>query len=273
MRPGHHPAQARNGVRLTVLGSGTAAPNPRRGASGYLVEIGDERVLLECGAGTIDRMLRYGHDPRRLDHVILSHHHLDHFGEIGHLLFASRLPGQGRDGPLTLAGSRPLLRIFQRYREPFGSWLAPREYPLILHDLDEAPLQGKGYTVSAHPVSHIDSSRALRLSAEDGTVLTYSGDTDVCGGVVEAAREADLFVVECSFPEGSKQPGHLVPSEAAALARQAGVRRLLLSHFYPECDADEAVRVAKQGFSGEVRAAEDGLRVDVAAAPGPRAES
>jgi ribonuclease BN (tRNA processing enzyme) len=251
---------------LVILGSGTAAPSRRRGAPGYLVQAGREQVLLECGAGTLDRLVRQGGDPRRLDRVVLTHHHLDHFGEIGHLLFAARLPGHGRRRPLTVAGSGPLLDVLQRYREPFGRWLEPREFTLRLHDLDVAPLEGDGYRLTAHPVAHIESSRALRIEDEDGAVLAFSGDTDVCDGVVTAAAAADLFLAEASFPEGSKQPGHLVPSEAGALAARAGARRLLLTHFYPECDEHDAVTPAARAFGGEVLVAEDGMRVSIEAA-------
>ncbi len=253
-------------MELLVLGSGTAAPSRRRGAPGYLLRAGREQLLLECGAGTLDRLIHHGGDPRRLDRVVLSHHHLDHFGEIGHLLFAARLPGYGRTRPLTVAGSGPLLDVLQRYREPFGHWLDPREFPLRLHDLDVAPLEGEGFRLTAHPVAHIDSARALRIEEEGGAVLAFSGDTDVCDGVVEAAAGADLFVAEASFPEGAKRTGHLVPSEAGALAARAGARRLLLTHFYPECDEHDPVAPAAASFGGEVLAAEDGMRLSVEAA-------
>jgi ribonuclease BN (tRNA processing enzyme) len=258
-------------VELTVLGSGTAAPNPRRGAPGYLLRAGEERVLLECGAGTIDRLLGTGTDPRRLDHIVLTHHHLDHFGEIGHLLFSSRLPGYGRERPLTLAGSAALLSVFSRYSEPFGRWLRPREFPFVLHDLDDAPLEGRGVCVRGFPVDHVQGARAVRIEQDDGAVLAFSGDTDVCDGVVEAARGADLFVAEASFPEGAKKKGHLVPSEAGRLARQAGARRLLLTHFYPECDGHDLASHARKTFGGEVLLAEDGMRLRVEAAAGGRA--
>ena len=253
-------------MELLILGSGTAAPSRTRGAPGYLVRAGREQLLLECGAGTLDRLVRQGEDPRRIDRVVLSHHHLDHFGEIGHLIFAARLPAHGRDRPLTLAGSRRLLEVFSRYREPFGAWLDPDEFPLELHDLDAAPLAGDGYRLRGHAVAHIDSSRAVRIEEEGGAVLAFTGDTDVCDGVVEAARDADLLMAEASFPEGAKVPGHLVPSEAGALAARAGARRLLLTHFYPDCEGHDAAGPAAAAFGGEVLLAEDGMRIPVEAA-------
>jgi ribonuclease BN (tRNA processing enzyme) len=253
-------------VRLTILGSGTAAPNPRRGAPGYLVEAGDETILVECGAGTVDRLLAAGHDPRNIDHVLLTHHHLDHFGEIGHLLFSARLPGHGRQDPLTLSGSPELLDVFHRYSEPFGHWLQPDSFDLTFHDLDREPLVARGVTISGHPVEHIASSRALRFTEASGAVLVISGDTDQCDGIVQAARGADLFVCEASFPEWGKVPRHMVPSEAAEVARQAGVRRLLLTHFYPECDQVDMAAPARAVFPGPVNLAEDGMVTEVMSA-------
>jgi ribonuclease BN (tRNA processing enzyme) len=250
-------------VRITVLGSGTAAPNPRRGAPGCLVEAGREIVLVDCGAGTLDRLLRAGGDPNGIDRVIFTHHHPDHFGEIGHLLFAARLPRHGRRKPLTVAGSGPLLAALRAYRQPFGHWLVPDNFSLTLHDLDQEPLAGEGVRISGYAVDHIPASRALRLEEESGAVLALSGDTDLCDGVVAAARNADLFVCEASFPEGGKKAGHLVPSEAGALARRAGARSLLLNHFYPECDEVDMAQPAAAAFGGPVALAEDGMVVDV----------
>jgi len=255
-------------VELTVLGSGTAAPNPRRGAPGYLLRAGEEQLLLECGAGTVDRLLRAGADPRRLDRVVITHHHPDHVGEIAHLLFSFRRPVHGRRLPLTVAGSAPLLTFLARLGEVYGRSLQPRDYTLDFHDLDAAPLEGRGYRLMGFPVDHIDSSRALRIEEEGGGVLAFSGDTDVCEGVVEAARGADLLVAEASFPEGFKKKGHLVPSEAGRLAHRAGARRLLLSHFYPECDENDPIPPARLEFSGEILVAEDGMTVVVNAAAG-----
>ena len=72
------------------------------------------------------------------------------------------------------------------------------------------------------------------------------------------AHRTTLFVCECSFPEEAAVPNHLTPSGAAAIARSAGAERLLLTHFYPSMDPEEARHRAARLFSGPIECARDG---------------
>jgi ribonuclease BN (tRNA processing enzyme) len=73
----------------------------------------------------------------------------------------------------------------------------------------------------------------------NGKSIAFSGDTDVCEGLVEAARDANLAVFESSFPDGQKAVGHLTPGEAGEIASRSNAERLLLTHFYPECEGED----------------------------------
>ena len=112
--------------------------------------------------------------------------------------------------------------------------------------------------IKSAPTNHTDGSLAYRVEAE-GRALVYSGDTDESDSLVELAQGADLLVLECANP--FKVPGHLTPPEAGRLAAQAGVSRLVLSHFYPPCDEVDVVALAGVEFSGEIIRAEDGMRI------------
>ena len=70
--------------------------------------------------------------------------------------------------------------------------------------------------------------------------MVYSGDTDASASLVELARGADLLVLKAANPD--KVPASR--SEAGGLASRAGVDRLLLTHFYPPCDAVDVVALA-----------------------------
>jgi ribonuclease BN (tRNA processing enzyme) len=49
-------------MKLTILGSGTVVPDGKRNSSGYFVEAGKLRVMMDCGAGTVHALARYGLD-------------------------------------------------------------------------------------------------------------------------------------------------------------------------------------------------------------------
>ena len=134
----------------------------------------------------------------------------------------------------------------------------------------EGPLWGrlhKGETIvledgrSVAPADLVGSPRR-------GRTLVYSGDTRPSLAVVEAARGADLLIHEATFGsdelERAKETGHSTAAEAARVAVEAGVRRLVLTHISPRYtrDAPELLAEARAIFP-ETVVARDGLTVDV----------
>ncbi|MPZ04537.1 MBL fold metallo-hydrolase, partial [Micrococcus luteus] len=89
-------------------------------------------------------------------------------------------------------------------------------------------------------------------------VLTYSGDTDACEGLVEAARDADVFLCEAAFHEG-RDDGidgvHLTGRRAGETAAQAGARKLLLTHLPVWNDPQRAVQEARAVYDGPLAVA------------------
>jgi ribonuclease BN (tRNA processing enzyme) len=106
-------------------------------------------------------------------------------------------------------------------------------------------------------MAHTKESLGYRLESKDGLILAYSGDTEYCQNVVTLAREADLFFCECSFPDHLETTGHLSPAGAGRVAREAGCKRLVLTHLYPACDETDVVAACSQAYSGEIIVAED----------------
>jgi ribonuclease Z len=101
-----------------------------------------------------------------------------------------------------------------------------------------------------------------------GRRVVYSGDTRPCATLIEAARGADLLVHEATFSdeEGERavETGHSTASEAAAVAREAGVRRLVLTHISPRYTREAPELLAEaQAIFPAVAIARDGMTVDV----------
>ena len=251
-------------MELTVIGSGTGVPSRRRGSPALAVQGAGWLTLLDLGSGTLRALLSYGLNFNAVDVLALTHLHPDHVGDLIPFLFATRYAlGYTREQPFTLLAARGFKEFHGKLREAFGQWVEP---PAGLMDLKELSPTGpdqwgrEGLRVQSAPTNHTDGSLAYRLEAQ-GRSLVYSGDTDVSDSLVELARDADLLVLECSNPV--KVEGHLTPAEAGRLARQAGAKRLLLTHFYPPCDQVEVAALAAAEFRGAVLKAEDGLRLTV----------
>jgi ribonuclease BN (tRNA processing enzyme) len=251
-------------MELIVLGSGTGVPSLRRGSPAYAVSAAGRLILLDLGSGACRALLRHGLNFSQADVIALSHLHPDHTGDLVPFLFASHYSlGYTRQEPFWLLAAQGFQDFHARLKAAYGPWV---EAPAGLLQVQELSPEGpdrfvwESLTIKSAPVNHIDGSLAYRLEA-GGQSLVYSGDTDVSDSLVELARGADLLVLECANP--FKVPGHLTPEEAGHMAAQAGVKRLVLSHFYPPCDEMDVVALAAKKFTGEIIRAEDGMRLEV----------
>ena len=224
-------------IQVVCLGAGTAIPATGYSPAGIYVRIAGEHVLLDAGAGTLQRLQRCGAPWHQLDRIFLTHFHLDHCLDLASTLFAYRLPQLGRKKPLAVYGPPGLKRLYTRLNAAFQGWMAPRGFRLTLTELQEATLRFKGYAVHTKRMNHY-ATKAIgyRLTAA-GKSLAYSGDTDLCKGIVELGRDADLLMLECSVPDEQKVDGHLTPSECGRIAAAAACRHLVLTHFYPSSPA------------------------------------
>jgi ribonuclease BN (tRNA processing enzyme) len=110
---------------------------------------------------------------------------------------------------------------------------------------------------------HSENSIAYRF--EDGEKsIVISGDCDYDEGIVELSKDADLLIIDCSFPDAMKAPGHLTPKECGLVAKKAKVKKLILSHLYPTSFPDaERLEECKVVFDGDVLLAEDLMEVNI----------
>ena len=165
---------------------------------------------------------------------------------------------------MTLLGAPGFRDFHERLHRTYGSWVEAEDYSLLVEEISSRPVSLGPLVLTAVPVSHTPQSVAFRVEdTETGKVIAFSGDTDVCAGIVTAARNADVAVLECSFPNECKVRGHLTPGEAGELASAARVKKLVLTHFYPECEGADILDQCRETYSGEIILAEDLLRFAV----------
>ena len=71
---------------LTILGSNSAAPAHNRHQSAQFLQVENYYFLIDCGEGTQMQLNRYRAKLNRINHIFISHLHLDHWGGLRHLL-------------------------------------------------------------------------------------------------------------------------------------------------------------------------------------------
>ena len=248
---------ARPTIALTVLGSGSCVPRFRRSSASYLVRHGEGSLLVDVGSGSLRRLAETGFPWQQLDAVLLTHFHMDHVADLPALLFAFRnTPGLVRERELLLAGPVGLEAVLHGLADTFGRWILEPGIPLRVVELPGEDLAIGGFEITARPVRHSRNAVGYRLEA-CGRVLTFSGDTGVCDDLVWLAAGADVAVFECANADQPPVDTHLTPEDAGAVAEQAGVGKLVLSHIYPAGDQVDLVGRARSTFNGEVTVAED----------------
>lgn len=245
-------------MKLTILGCGSALPRPGGACSGYLVEEGETRVLLDCGNGVVSNLMKVV-DLRAVNAIVVSHWHADHWFDLVPYRYGIQL------------SSRPVIVKPQLYLPPGGT----------------AALEGT--TVVFHPAGHFFSSvfsvaeydpnqelsvGALRMSfartqhvlptwairVHNGQQsLVYSSDTGPCESVEQLARGTSLLLCEATLQgpgDTSSTALHMSATQAGQLAARAGVGMLVLTHIWPELDVEESRREALQFFP-DVRIAKE----------------
>jgi ribonuclease BN (tRNA processing enzyme) len=235
-------------VRLTIVGCSPAWPNPGGAQSGYLVE-GSGRVLLDCGPGVLPRLREQESWPR-VDAIVITHFHLDHWGDLVPWTFGSMF-GPGRDvEPPQLWLPPDGKEELGRFGEKLG--FAGMFDAFDLREYVEGELfEADGLTITPVRVPHYQlQTYALRVTDGNAT-LAYSGDSAPSPHLAEVGRDADLFLCEATLKEGREGDdglrGHLSAEEAMAAFEESGAKRLVIIHRPEELPLPDGVERAADG--------------------------
>ncbi|MDH5510775.1 MAG: MBL fold metallo-hydrolase [Nitrospinota bacterium] len=259
-------------MELTLIGTGTCSPVKDRTPACYFLHAGTARIIMDPGPGAVNRIAHRGLDPMDVDAIFLSHNHLDHSGDVAPWLFSYKYclgpdkagEGESRRDPLIVApvGFR---KTYDGLLDVYGSMLLSTDYKVRIEEVSRTVWEWPG-GLSFHsiPMLHFIPSVGYLFKKQDGPAMAYSGDTGFCEELVELASMADALLVECSLPDERRMEGHMTPSDVARVGIESGVKKLILTHFYPMMDPKVAVETIRSaGYSGEIIAGEDGMVVGI----------
>jgi ribonuclease BN (tRNA processing enzyme) len=252
-------------MKFVILGSGTSAPRLDRHMSSLLVKAGKKNLLFDSGSGTIYQLLKAGIGLLDIDHIFYTHFHTDHTSDLPAIIW-SNMYGVGSDSSsgrkkksLNLYGSAG----FRKYcKVLFNLHRFKPKFKINVFENKNNSFNINGTKVITKEMRYHHGNIGYRIEHEN-RIFVYSGDTGYCDEIIELSRNADLLVLECSEPNQRKFKEHLIPKECGQIATKAHVKKLVLTHFYPECDKYDIKSQAKETYKGPVILAKDLMELRV----------
>lgn len=235
------------GLSVTVLGCSGSFPAPGGACSGYLVQDAATRIWLDAGSGTLANLQRHV-SLADVDAVVLSHEHPDHWSDLEgfHIVLRNFLERAG----FPVYAPTPLKRHVYQDMSPWVVW----------HDVadsDQVDIGSLRLTFSR--TDHGPETLAVRVDAEAGGSFGYTADTGPGWSVEQLGPGLDGVLAEATLPremEGTMQ--HLSGRQAGAMARDAGAKRLVLTHRWPYDDDPVTLAEGAAAFGGPTQLAEVG---------------
>ena len=269
-------------IDITFTGTGSPRPSLERANSGQVIRVGEQLILLDCGGGTMRRLLEAGIDATRIEHLFLTHLHSDHTLDYAEFMLGSWAMGRSAMrvfGPSGTARLHDLLLV-RPYESDIEYRMSLGRAPAGMMDIEINEFEPgviyneAGLTVRAVEVIHSTFTVAMRFDYA-GESLVHSGDTCYTPDLVKLAEGADILVHDaCMAPAAVFQNNaawpnlyehlkehHATPEEAGRTAREAGVRKLVLTHFLIGTDVAETLERCRSEFDGEIIIADDLMTV------------
>jgi ribonuclease BN (tRNA processing enzyme) len=222
-------------MKLTIAGSGDAFGSGGRLNTCFLLETAKAALLIDCGASALPALKKQGIDPNRIDAIVLSHLHGDHFGGIPFFLLDSQFLAR-REKPLLVAGppgskARIDVALEVFFPKSTGSkWRFPWTVVEIPVGVQSDVL---GHSLITAEVIHQSGAPSTALRLSDGErVFAYSGDSEWTDALLPIAREADLFVCEC-YAYAGKLTGHMTWEILQTKISELNAKRLMVTHMNP----------------------------------------
>ena len=257
-------------MRVTIVGSGDAFHGGGRLHSCYLLEASETEppLMVDFGATALVGLHQLGRKASDIHTFTFTHLHGDHLSGVPFLVIDS-FYSDVRTTPLRLVGPPGLeARVQALIAATYGLDLLSREgAPTLIYE-EVLPGESRdinGVRMQAYPAAHMDPPDVplcLRFTGPQGETVTFSGDTEMCAGLLEAATDADLVIAECSSlapPAGR----HCTWEDWKRTLPSMTARRVILTHLGRDVRAATPKLVSSAPQGPRLDFADDGLVFEV----------
>lgn len=272
---------------IYLLGTGTPTPTKSRFGTSYVLQLDKDYLMFDCGPASTYKLVKMGLFPTQIDYLFFTHHHFDHNSDYPCFLLCRWDQSIGKERRLQVCGPQPTEWITERLIGPDGAfshdWKArvgtpvsqsvhanrggslPRPEP-SLNVRDVGPgkvMEHNRWIVTAARAHHVEpwlESLAYRVDSDKGSIV-FAGDTGPCQSVTKLIHGADVLVVNCwdhqkTMEMNGEAPGQTGTLDAAKMAQDAGVKKLILTHTGPHLSKpgsrERGIRDIAHIYQGEI---------------------
>ena len=268
-------------TRIHILGAGTPTPTSTRFGSSFVVEIGNDQIMIDCGPAATHKLVKAGLWPTKIDYVFFTHHHFDHDVDFPCFLLTRWDQSIGKENTLNVFGPKLTEKLTEEIYGNNGAfshdWKARINHPLSQKvyenrggTLPRTPPKAKARDITpgtvkvakkwevvsdvAENVQPYLDSLAYRLETSKNKSIVFTGDTQPCKSVVDLSKNADYLVCMCwddqeAMNENGEFYGQCGTEGAAQMAQDAGVKNLVLVHMGPNISQEKNKITAEDKIS------------------------
>lgn len=249
-------------MNLHILGSGCPLPGPgaNRYGSAFVLEIDPgNSIMVDCGPATTFKMAKMNLSPLCVKHLFFTHHHFDHNVDFPCFFLTRWDMSKGDEPPLAVYGPPPteafVEKLIGKEGAFFEDWNSRIKHPashachrwrggILPRPVPRATAKNIGpgkiaatdsWSVTAESVHHVEpflESLVYRFETDQGSIL-FAGDCGDCRQLRQIAAGVNTLVAACThFSDTLPAIMDVITGtkEASAIAKEAGVKNLILTH-------------------------------------------
>ncbi len=290
---------------IFFLGTSAGIPSKDRNMPCIAIRVDGNVYLFDSGECCQKQLIKYKVGYGSIRNIFISHLHLDHFLGIYGLIETLRMTTDVKYEKLNIFAPKgfssllinnweflnikkirqgKLLRVKDVEISAFKVKHNKNSYGFVIEEDERIKFnaeKAKKLGVKGRMFKLIEEKGEIKIGERKiklneiskkikGRKIVYTGDTAYCKNTIKFAENADILIHEATFreelEEEARKTGHSTTKDAALIAKEAGVKTLILTHIsarYKEEEAEEIKKEAEKYFKGRIIIAYDGLKVQI----------